>query len=266
MTPHHTRSARGRRLRVLLFDLDDTLYRVEAIPKLVKHRISEYMVTKLGLPADGIDRLTTELYLEHGTTLAGLVARGYNIDFDDWHRFVHYGAIPYSELLQRDDALRSVLRGIDLPKYVVTNGDRRHAGLCLAALGIADCFEGVFDFEFFQELASEHNLYGSGRPGVLCKPLPAALELLLRHLGGIPPSEAALFDDSIRNCAGAHGLGMLSVLVGSTATAPPPGADVVMPDCLRLPGVLPELFDRPGDHLHEALEHMEEPVAVQVQA
>lgn len=35
-----------------------------------------YMVQKLGIPADEVAAKTLELYLGHGTTLAGLVVRG----------------------------------------------------------------------------------------------------------------------------------------------------------------------------------------------
>ena len=62
------------------------------------------------------------------------------IDFDEWHAEVH-GRLPYSELLHSDDRLRDMLLSLDLPKYVFTNADRKHAQICLDLLGIADCFE-----------------------------------------------------------------------------------------------------------------------------
>ncbi len=67
-------------------------------------------------------------------------ARGYEIDFDDWHADVH-GTLPYKELLPRDPALRRMLQSIPLPKHIFTNADTRHADICLERMGIADCFQ-----------------------------------------------------------------------------------------------------------------------------
>ena len=37
--------------------------------------------------------------LNYGTTLAGLVAHGHKIDYDDWHASVH-GSLPYEQYLK----------------------------------------------------------------------------------------------------------------------------------------------------------------------
>lgn len=66
-------------------------------------------------------------------------ATGYTIDADDWHKHVHH-ALPYDKYLHEDTALRELLQQIPLPKYVFTNGDKKHAEICLRLLGIADCF------------------------------------------------------------------------------------------------------------------------------
>ena len=67
-------------------------------------------------------------------------ATGYDIDADDWHKHVHH-ALPYEKYLKKDDALRGLLQQIPLPKYVFTNGDQKHAEICLRLLGITDCFK-----------------------------------------------------------------------------------------------------------------------------
>ena len=69
-------------------------------------------------------------------------ASGYEIDVDDWHAHVHH-TLPYEKYLKRDDALRDLLQRIKLPLYVFTNGDRKHAEICLRLMGIADCFKVV---------------------------------------------------------------------------------------------------------------------------
>lgn len=67
-------------------------------------------------------------------------ASGHNIDFDHWHREVH-GSLPYDECLASDIALRELLCSVELPRFVFTNADEKHASICLDRLGIADCFQ-----------------------------------------------------------------------------------------------------------------------------
>lgn len=40
------------------------------------------------LPPHQVAEKCADLYLNYGTTLAGLVASGHTIDYDDWHAFV----------------------------------------------------------------------------------------------------------------------------------------------------------------------------------
>lgn len=67
-------------------------------------------------------------------------ALGHKIDFDHWHKSCHYGHVDYEALIQPDPQLREMLLSIDMPKYVFTNADQRHAAICLHHLGIEDCF------------------------------------------------------------------------------------------------------------------------------
>ncbi|MCI47176.1 haloacid dehalogenase-like hydrolase superfamily protein, partial [Trifolium medium] len=48
-----------------------------------------------------------DLYVEHGTTMAGLKALGYEFDNDEFHAYVH-GRLPY-EKLKQDLVLRNLL-------------------------------------------------------------------------------------------------------------------------------------------------------------
>ena len=47
---------------------------------------SAYMVNHLGYTRDSAIEEASKLYYNHGTTLAGLVDKGINIDFDHWHK------------------------------------------------------------------------------------------------------------------------------------------------------------------------------------
>ena len=98
------------------------------------------MEQKLAIPRDQIGAMCLEYYTTYGTTMAGLVEKGFQIDFDDWHAAVH-GALPYQRLLKRDEGLRQLLQSIPLPIYVFTNADRKHADTCLELMGIANLFQ-----------------------------------------------------------------------------------------------------------------------------
>jgi len=154
-------------IKTLLIDLDDCLYDIEPFPRLMASNIQKYMQTHLNFPAENISEVCADLYLGHGTTLAGLVAKGYRIDYDDWHAHAH-GVLPY-ELVHPDPKLRELLNAVPLPKWVFTNADRMHAERCLQLMGIRDCFEGVICFETTMAAGDTAGLVSNGVP-VLCKP------------------------------------------------------------------------------------------------
>ncbi len=68
-------------------------------------------------------------------------ATGFKIDFNQWHQEVHYGNLEYASLIRPDAELRELLFSIDLPKYIFTNADAKHAEICLEKLGVQDCFQ-----------------------------------------------------------------------------------------------------------------------------
>ncbi|MEW5299645.1 MAG: hypothetical protein WDW36_002639 [Sanguina aurantia] len=248
----------------MLFDLDDCLYRNEAIPNKVRLRIMEFMVTRLGIEEAGVEALCTRLYISHGTTMAGLIDQGYKIDFDEWHEFIHYGTIDYEATLHADPGLVTMLNSIALPKFVLTNADKRHAELAMARLGITDCFQGIFHFENIQELGKKHGVINEGRPGPLCKPNKITYQLVLNELG-YTAQQAIFLDDSIRNLAGAHELGILTVLVGRDTVLP--CADLAILSCHSLPLVLAEVFETLiQEGAKEDLEQIEAVVAITVTA
>jgi hypothetical protein len=48
------------------------------------------MVEKLGVEESKVEKLCSILYKNYGTTLAGLRAIGYKLDYDDYHRYMHH--------------------------------------------------------------------------------------------------------------------------------------------------------------------------------
>lgn len=57
------------------------------------------MAEELGLPPDEVAERCAEYYLHYGTTLAGLVAHGCQVDYQRWHDRVH-ASLPYEKYLK----------------------------------------------------------------------------------------------------------------------------------------------------------------------
>ncbi|GAX75083.1 hypothetical protein CEUSTIGMA_g2527.t1 [Chlamydomonas eustigma] len=230
----------GREIKVILFDLDDTLYRCHELNQSVVQGIQGFMVRHLGFKPEEVAAKATELYVKYGTTMAGLVEQGHIINFDQWHKEVHWGHIKYNELLYSDPALRDILMslGDETPRHVFTNADKEHARICLDKLGIADCFQVVHHFESLNEAAALQQSTTDSTPPkqhIVCKPSQEAYELLFRLLD-VEAKHVLFFDDSIRNIRAAHSLGVMTVLVGSDQAVE--GADLVMPDLHHIPSML----------------------------
>jgi len=199
-------------VQCLLVDLDDTLYDCPEMAAEVAYNIRQYMLKKLHMPEAEAEEKCRELYLNFGTTLAGLVAMGHTIDFDDWHAFVH-GSLPYEKYLRPDPKLKQLLDSIPVPKYIFTNADIKHAERTLGLLGLRSCFKRIICFENIMEEAGKHGMVHHNRP-IICKPNRQAMELALQMADGAGISTTIFFDDSTRNIATSHRLGVYSVLIG----------------------------------------------------
>jgi len=196
----------------MLVDLDDTLYQDPEIPRLVLSGIKDYMCTELGVAEDRVDQLAYDYYINSGTTMAGLVADGHHVDYDDWHSKVHH-FLPYEELLKPDPQLKDLLTGIPLRKWIFTNADTKHAEICLRIMGLTDCFEGVISFESLMETAARTGLIKDRNSGpVICKPNKEAFRLAL-EAANMKASETLFLDDSVRNVTSAREYGIFSILV-----------------------------------------------------
>jgi pyrimidine 5'-nucleotidase len=167
-----------------------------------------------------------------------LQASGHTIDFDDWHDHVH-APLPYEDHLRADPRLKDILNSIPLPKWVFTNADARHAERCLDLLDLRDCFRGVITFDSVMAAAAQNGLTHGGRP-VVCKPQRQAFTLALQQACGSEAATTAFFDDSARNIAAAHHMGVYSVLVGRTGVDC--ACDAQVHSMHDLPASMPWLF------------------------
>ncbi|KAI3428344.1 hypothetical protein D9Q98_006724 [Chlorella vulgaris] len=222
----------------ILCDLDDCLYQNHEMQYNVAENIRHYMAEHLSIDVDTVAELCADLYLNYGTTLAGLVASGYKVDYEDWHARVH-GSLPYETYLHPDPALRSLLDSIPLPKWVFTNADAKHAARCLDLLGLSSCFQGVISFEEVMAEAAQQGMVHHGCP-VVCKPNRQAFDIAMQLAGGLQPGTTLWLDDSARNITTGHRLGLYSVLVGRTGVACP--SDQQIRSMHDLPAALPWLW------------------------
>jgi putative hydrolase of the HAD superfamily len=179
-------------VRDWIFDLDNTLYRADnGIFAQIDARMTQFVARLLGLEKTEARLIQKQLYRDHGTTLAGLIAV-HKIDPEPYLDFVH--DIDLSQL-HPDPALSFALMRLPGRRFVFTNGCRNHALRILERLNLADNFDQVWDIRTI---------------GFVPKPDPAAYQAVVGH-AGIAPKKAAMFEDIARNLVVPHELGMATV-------------------------------------------------------
>lgn len=177
-----------------VFDLDNTLYpHATNLFSQIDVRMTAYVSELLQLPRDEARALQKELYLEYGTTLAGLMKR-HNIDPDDFLAKVH--DIDYSWLAP-DPALGEAITALPGRKFIFTNGDRGHAERTATQLGILQHFDDIFDIV---------------AAGLKPKPAQETYDKFLALHDIIGP-KAVMFEDLARNLMVPKALGMRTVLI-----------------------------------------------------
>jgi putative hydrolase of the HAD superfamily len=188
-------------IRILLFDLDDTLYpRSAGIMVEIRRLIMDYIQTQFGLSTEEADALRHEYLHAYGTTMRGLQVN-HGIDPDDYLEHVH--AIPLHAFLQPNPELDAVLDALPQEMIVFTNASREHAERVLEVLGIRRHFSRIVDV---RDMAYES------------KPQPSAYRRICQ-LFGVSPEECLLVEDNVRNLCPAKEIGMSTVLVGDGSQA-----------------------------------------------
>jgi putative hydrolase of the HAD superfamily len=189
-----------RHVDVWLFDLDNTLYPIEAaFMGLIEKKMTAYVAREIGLSRDDAYALQKRYLAEYGTTLAGLMAH-HGIQPEAFLDEVHDVSL---DSLTPDPALRVALARLPGRRLVFTNGDAPHAARVLDKLSLADQFEAIF------HIASAD---------YLPKPDPKTFDKIVAD-HAIEPGATAFFEDSAKNLAPAAALGMTTVLVGPHAAA-----------------------------------------------
>lgn len=179
---------------VWIFDLDNTLYPADCdLFSQVRVRMGDYISRYFSITLDEARALQRKYFLEHGTTLRGLMTVD-GVDPTDYLTYVHDIDL---EAIGPDAILDQALARLPGRKLVFTNASTAHAERVMGRLGITDHFEAVFDVA-----AADY----------VPKPNPGPYTAMLDRFG-IEPGRAAMIEDMPQNLEPAHALGMATVLV-----------------------------------------------------
>ncbi|WP_299649337.1 pyrimidine 5'-nucleotidase [uncultured Jannaschia sp.] len=182
-------------VRTWIFDLDETLYppSTPLFPQ-IEARMGAWIRAKLGVSAAEADALRARWWHDHGTTLAGLM-REHGEDPGPFLADVH--DIDFS-VLAPDPDLRAVLEALPGRRIIYTNGTAPYAERVLAARGLGGLWDAVYGVEHADHVP---------------KPDREAFDRVFAR-DGLDPTGAAMFEDSVRNLAVPHELGVVTVHVG----------------------------------------------------
>jgi putative hydrolase of the HAD superfamily len=181
-------------VRHWVFDLDNTLYPPSArLFDQIEVKMTDWVMTALGVDRPEADRLRSHYWQAHGTTLAGLMAEH---DVDPRPYLVDVHDISFAALTPDPD-LAAAITALPGRRIVYTNGSAPYAHNVLAARGLSHCFDAVYGVED-----------AAFRP----KPERQAFETVFAR-DRLDPSTAAMFEDDPRNLAAPHAMGMRTVLV-----------------------------------------------------
>lgn len=188
-----------------VFDLDNTLYPASTdiftqVDEKMTHFISEF----LELDFEEAGKVRKDYYLEHGTTLAGLMDL-HGMDPNDFLDFVH--DIDLSSVAPNPGLDQSLSR---LPgrKIIFTNGPTDHAVRIMDRLSIRHHFDAVFDI-----VGADY----------VPKPRPEAYQTLVERFR-LNPRETVMVEDLVRNLAPAAAMGMTTVWVRPDGKGSPENA------------------------------------------
>ena len=199
MSHSSERPPRGRPLHEIetwIFDLDNTLYpsRCNLFAE-AEARMADFIVHELGLAltVEDAHALRRRFFLDHGTTLRGLMLE-HGIEpkaFLDYVHDIDLSPVP------PDPTLVDAIAALPGRKLIFTNGTEDYAERVIARIGLTGHFLAIHDI-----MACDY----------LPKPDPSGYAALIaRH--GVEPRTALMVEDMARNLVPAAALGMTTAWV-----------------------------------------------------
>jgi putative hydrolase of the HAD superfamily len=190
------------RFSAWVFDLDNTLYPASDLYDEIGERMTTYIARAVGVDESEALRLREKYFHEYGATIVGLV-RHHGVDARDFLADVHEAD---HSVLVVDTELRELIEGLPGQRIVFTNGGGGHPERVLESLGLASCFDGIFDIE------AAH---------LAPKPQRESYERLVDAFS-IDPKQSILIEDTLRNLEPAHAIGFTTALIGPVHPYPRP--------------------------------------------
>jgi putative hydrolase of the HAD superfamily len=190
------------RFSAWVFDLDNTLYPASDLYDEIGVRMTNYIARAVGVDDGEALRLREKYFHEYGATIVGLV-RHHGVDARDFLADVHEAD---HSVLVVDSELRELLERLPGQRIVFTNGGGGHPERVLESLGLASCFDGIFDIE------AAH---------LAPKPQRESYERLVDRFS-IDPKRSILIEDTLRNLEPAHAIGFTTALIGPVHPDPRP--------------------------------------------
>ena len=181
-------------IRTWIFDLDNTLYPARAnLFARIDARMTAFVGDLLKVDAHEAHRIQKAYFLDHGTTLAGLMTEH---DVDP-HAFLDYVHDIEMDVLEHDAPLVAAIMKLPGRKLVFTNGDKPYALKVLDRLGLGASFEAIHDVHAMN---------------LIPKPAESAYAGLCAAYA-IDPHTAVFVEDMARNLAPAKAIGMTTVWI-----------------------------------------------------
>lgn len=194
MVTENTPNPRFAHVEHWVFDLDNTLYPPACnLFDQINDKMTSFIVTFLKVDAVEARRIQKAFYVEHGTTLAGLMTVH---KMEPLAFLTHVHDIDVS-VVPPDAALGEAIARLPGRKVIFTNGSVRHAENVVTQLGIGHVFDDIYDIV---------------TTGYAPKPARDAYERFVAA-SGIVPERAAMFEDIPRNLTVPHDLGMATIWV-----------------------------------------------------
>lgn len=214
-------------VETIFFDLDGTLYpERNGLWKAIKERIDLFLLERMDFPAAETPIIRQRFLETYGTTLRGLQEE-YQIDSQDYLDFVH--DLPLQNYLTPNPDVNRLMDRLQIPCWILTNSDIKHARRVLSILGLEGVFAGIIDIHELQ---------------FVCKPDPQAYHKALEIAGARQAGTSLFIDDSPANVLAADRLGFQTLLVSENPPANFTGASI--PVIQHLSCVYPDLVTQDG--------------------
>lgn len=212
---------------VWLFDYDLTLYGTEEryVINSLDHRISKFVQKTVGGDFESAHKIRTDYLERFGTTLAGLMAMNGTAP-DEFFDFIHEPE--YLTYPKKAPEKLALLKSLDGPRFVFTNGRHDWSEAGMAHMGIESAIDGVFDLKLLGWIGKPHDSAYEKMEAWLRKKLPSMGVAYPEN-----PREIVLLEDSLRNLEPAHRRGWTTVFV-NPAEESPDWVDLHIPHLLKL--------------------------------